>query len=132
MMGFCDYDLNRMDIEANTKNRLRRQDEIFARINELKNPVTILPSNINEMFIHGYHSKLRYIMAFIVAIIVWPVAASVSSMKYKEESFAHYSVCRAVKEQCFEDSHYSLLNEQICMALIISKIKNTNLFNEIG
>lgn len=31
--------------------------------------------------------------------MIWAVAASVSSMKYKEESFAHYSMYRAVKEQ---------------------------------
>ena len=30
---------------------------------------------------------------------MWTVAASISSMKYKEESFAHYSMYRAVKEQ---------------------------------
>ena len=38
-------------------------------------------------------------MVFIVVIMVWAVAASVSSVKYKEESFAHYSMYRAVKEQ---------------------------------
>ena len=38
-------------------------------------------------------------MAFIGAIIVWAVTASVSSMKYKEEGFAYYSMYRAVKEQ---------------------------------
>jgi len=32
-------------------------------------------------------------------IIIWAVVASASSMKYKEESFAHYSMYRAVKEQ---------------------------------
>lgn len=31
--------------------------------------------------------------------MIWAVAASVSSVKYKEESFAHYSMYRAVKEQ---------------------------------
>ncbi len=30
---------------------------------------------------------------------MWAIAASVSSLKYKEESFAHYSMYRAVKEQ---------------------------------
>lgn len=51
------------------------------------------------MFIRGYHIKLRYVVAFVVVIMMWAVAASVSSMKYKEESFAHYSMYRAVKEQ---------------------------------
>ena len=59
----CDYNTNRLKIEANTERILERQDEILARVNE------------------------------------WAVAASVSSMKYKEESFAHYSMYRAVKEQ---------------------------------
>ena len=31
--------------------------------------------------------------------MMWAVAASISSLKYKEESFAHYSMYRAVKEQ---------------------------------
>lgn len=80
----CDYNLNRMNIEANTESILKRQDEIFVKI--------------NGMFIRGYHIKLRYVVAFIVIIVTWAVVASVSSMKYKEESFAHYSMYRAVKE----------------------------------
>lgn len=95
----CDYNLNRMTIEANIRCILKRQNEILAKINELKSPVTIIPPNINGMFIRGYHIKLRYVMVFIVVIMMWAVAASVSSMKYKEESFAHYSMYRAVKEQ---------------------------------
>ena len=95
----CDYNLNRMAIEANTESILKRQDEIFAKINELKNPVTVIPPNINGVFIRGYHIKLRYVVTFIVIIVTWAVAASVSSMKYKEEVFAYYSMYRAVKEQ---------------------------------
>ena len=95
----CDYNLNRMAIEANTESILKRQDEIFAKINELKNPVTVIPPNINGMFIRGYHIKFRYVVVFIVIIVTWAVTASVSSVKYKEESFAHYSMYRAVKEQ---------------------------------
>ena len=95
----CDYNLNRMTIEAHTENILRRQDEILAKINELKSPITIIPPNINVMFIFGYHIKLRYVVVFIVVIMMWAIVASVSSMKYKEESFAHYSMYRAVKEQ---------------------------------
>ena len=95
----CDYNLNRMTIEANTDCILKRQDEIFAKINELKNPVTIIPPNINGMFIRGHHIKLQYVVVFIVAIVTWAITASVSSMKYKEESFAYYSMYRAVKEQ---------------------------------
>ena len=45
-------------------------------------------------------------MAFVIVIMIWAVAASVSSMKYKEESFAHYSMYRAVKEQ-----HQCLMEE---------------------
>lgn len=96
----CDYNLNRMTIEAHTENILRRQDEILAKVYELKNPVTVIPPNINGMFIRGYHIKFRYIVVFIVIIVTWAVAASVSSMKYKEESFVHYSMYRVVKEQC--------------------------------
>ena len=95
----CDYNLNRMTIEANTDCILRRQNEILARINELKSPVTIIPPNINGMFIRGYHIKLRYVAAFIVIIVTWAIAASVSSTKYREEAFAYYSIYRAVKEQ---------------------------------
>ncbi len=103
----CDYNLNRMTIEANTDSILRRQDEILARINELKNPVTIIPSNINGMFIRGYHIKLRYVVALVVIIVTWAVAASVSSMKHREEAFAYYSMYRAVKEQ-----HQYLMEKQ--------------------
>ena len=88
----CDYNLNRMTIEAHTENILRRQDEILAKINELKSPITIIPPNINGMFICGYHIKLRYVVVFIVVLMMWAIVASVSSMKYKEESFAHYSM----------------------------------------
>ena len=95
----CDYNLNRMTIEANTDCILKRQDEIFSKINELKIPVTVIPSNINRMFIRGRHIKLRYVVAFIVIIVTWAVAASVSSMKHREEAFAYYSKYRAVKEQ---------------------------------
>ena len=95
----CDYNLNRMTIEANTDCILKRQDEIFSKINELKIPVTVIPHYINGMFIRGYHIKLRYVVAFIVIIVTWAVAASVSSMKHREEAFAYYSMYRAVKEQ---------------------------------
>ena len=95
----CDYNLNRLNIEINTENILKRQDEILAKINELKHPITVIPPNINGMFIRGYYIKLRYVVAFVVVIMIWAVAASISSMKYKEESFAHYSMYRAVREQ---------------------------------
>jgi len=96
----CDYNVNRMTIEANTECILKRQNETLTKIHELKSPVTIIPPNINGMFIRGYHIKLRYVVVFIVAIVTWAVAASVSSMRYKEEGFAYYSMYRAVKEQC--------------------------------
>ena len=95
----CDYNQNRMTIETNTRCILKRQDEILAKINELKSPVTVIPPNINGLFICGYHIKLRYVMVFIVAIVTWAVVASASSIKYKEEGFAYYSMYRAVKEQ---------------------------------
>ena len=95
----CDYNQNRMTIETNTRCILKRQDEILAKINELKSPVTVIPPNISGLFIYGYHIKLRYVMVFIVVIMIWAVAASTSSMKFKEESFAYYSMYRAVKEQ---------------------------------
>ena len=95
----CDYNTNRLTIESNTKKILKRQDEILARINELRCPLTIIPPNINDLFLRGHHVKLRYVIIVIIAILSWAVAASVSSMKYKEESFAHYSMYRAVKEQ---------------------------------
>ena len=47
----------------------------------------------------GHHIKLRYVVVIVVIILMWAVTASVSSLKYKEESFAHYSMYRAVKEQ---------------------------------
>ena len=78
---------------------MKRQDEILAKINELKSPVTVIPPNISGLFICGYHIKLRYVVAFIIAIVTWAVVASVSSMKYKEEGVAYYSMYRAVKEQ---------------------------------
>ena len=59
----CDYNLNRMTIEANTDCILKRQDEIFSKINELKIPVTVIPPNINRMFIRGRHIKLRSVVA---------------------------------------------------------------------
>ena len=95
----CDYNTNRMSIEANTERILERQDEILTRVNELRCPLTIIPPNINGLFLRGYHFKLRYVIIVVIAILSWAVAASVSSMKYKEESFAHYSMYRAVKEQ---------------------------------
>ena len=95
----CDYNTNRMSIEINTESILKRQDEILARVNELRCPLTIIPPNVNGLFLRGYHVKLRYVIIVVIAILSWAVAASVSSMKYKEESFAHYSMYRAVKEQ---------------------------------
>ena len=95
----CDYNTNRLTIESNTERILKRQDEILARVNELRCPLTIIPPNINGLFLRGHHVKLRYVIIVVIAILSWAVAASVSSMKYKEESFAHYSMYRAVKEQ---------------------------------
>ena len=70
----CDYNQNCMTIET-------------------------IPPNISGLFICGYHIKLQYIVPIIAVIIIWAVAASASSMKFKEESFEHYSMYRAVKEQ---------------------------------
>ena len=95
----CDYNQNRMTIETNTRCILKRQNEILAKINELKSPVTVIPPNISGLFIYGYHIRLQYIVPIIAVIIIWAVAASASSMKFKEESFAHYSMYRAIKEQ---------------------------------
>ena len=95
----CDYNTNRLTIETNTERILKRQDEILARINELRCPLTIISPNINGLFLRGYHVKLRYVIIVVIAILTWAVAASVSSMKYKEEAFAYYSMYRAVKEQ---------------------------------
>ncbi len=95
----CDYNLNRMTIEANTGSLLKRQDEILAELNKLRCSLTIIPSNVNGLFIRGYHLKLRYVIIVVIAILTWAMTASISSMKYKEESFAHYSMYRAVKEQ---------------------------------
>ena len=78
---------------------IKRQDEILARVNELRCPLTIIPPNVNGLFLRGYHFKLRYVIIVVIAILAWAVAASVSSIKYKEESFAHYSMYRAIKEQ---------------------------------
>ena len=103
----CDYNTNRLKIEANTERILKRQNEILARVNELRCPLTIIPPNVNGLFLRGYHFKLRYVIIVVIAILSWAVAASVSSMKYKEESFAHYSMYRAVKEQ-----HQFLMKKQ--------------------
>ena len=88
-----------MTIETNIRCILKRQDEILAKINALKSPVTIIPPNISGLFICGYHIKLRHIVSIIAVIIIWAVAVSASSMKYKEEGFAYYSMYRAMKEQ---------------------------------
>lgn len=37
----CDYNTNRLKIEANTERILKRQNEILARVNELRCPLTI-------------------------------------------------------------------------------------------
>ena len=95
----CDYNTNRLKIEANTERILERQDEILTRVNELKCPLTIIPPNIKGLFIRGFYIKLRYIIIVFVVILAWAVAASVSSLKYKEEAFAYYSMYRAVEEQ---------------------------------
>lgn len=95
----CDYNTNRLKIEANTESILERQDKILARVNELNCPLTIIPPNINGLFIRGVYIKLRYIIIVLAVILAWAVAASVSSLKYKEETFAYYSMYRAVEEQ---------------------------------
>ncbi len=95
----CDYNTNRLKIEANTARILERQDEILARVNELRCSPTIIPPNVNGLFLRGYHFKLRYVIIVVITILAWTVAASLSSMKYKEEAFAYYSMYRAIKEQ---------------------------------
>ena len=95
----CDYNTNRLKIEANTERIFERQDEILDKVNELRRPLTIIPPNVNGLFLRGYHFKFRYVIIVVITILAWAVAASVSSMKYKEESFAHYSMYRAIKEQ---------------------------------
>ncbi len=95
----CDYNTNRLKIEANTERILERQDEILARVNELRCPLTIIPPNVNGLFLRGYHFKFRYVIIVVITILALAVVASLSCMKYKEEAFAYYSMYRAVKEQ---------------------------------
>ena len=54
----CDYNTNRLSIEANTERILERQDEILSRVNELRCPLTIIPPNVNGLFLRGYHLKV--------------------------------------------------------------------------
>ena len=95
----CDYNTNRLKIEANTERILERQDEILDKVNELRRPLTIIPPNVNGLFLRGYHFKFRYVIIVVITILAWAVVASLSCMKYKEEAFAYYSMYRAVKEQ---------------------------------
>lgn len=95
----CDYNQNRMKIECNTERILERQDKILARVNELNCPLTIIPPNINGLFIRGVYVKLRYILIVLVVILAWAIAASISNLKYKEEAFTYYSMYRAIEEQ---------------------------------
>ena len=95
----CDYNTNRLKIEANTERILERQDDILAKVNEPRRPQTIIPPNVNGLFLRSYHFKLRYVIIVVIAILAWAVVASLSCMKYKEEAFAYYSMYRAVKEQ---------------------------------
>jgi len=95
----CDYNTNRLKIEANTENILKLQDEILARINELRCPLTIIPHNVNGLFLRGHRVKLRYVIIVVIAILAWAITASISSMKYKEESFAYYSMYRVIEQQ---------------------------------
>jgi len=90
--------------------QIKKLHAFFARINKLKSPVTIIPPNINGMFIRGHHIKLRYVVVFIVAIVTWAVVASVSRTKHREEAFVYYSMYRAVKEQ-----HQNLIEKQIAI-----------------
>lgn len=78
---------------------MHENNSFLARVNELNCPLTIIPPNINGLFIRGIYVKLRYIIIVLVVILTWAVAASVSSLKYKEEAFAYYSMYRAVEEQ---------------------------------
>ena len=90
----CDYNTNRLKIEANTESILERQDKILARVNELNCPLTIIPPNINGLFIRGVYIKLRYIIIVLAVILAWAVAASVSSLKYKR------NVCLLLDVSC--------------------------------
>jgi hypothetical protein len=69
----CDYNTNRIGIEANTDNILKRQDEILSKINELRCPLSIIPPNVNGLFIRGVHIKLRYVVIVIVAMLTLSV-----------------------------------------------------------
>ena len=60
---------------------------------------TTKPQSVKGAFLRMLTIKLRYVIVIVALILTWAVAASVSSLKYKEESFAHYSMYRAVKEQ---------------------------------
>ena len=55
----------------------------------------------------GYKDR---VMVFIVAIVTWAVAASVSSPEHIQEAFAYYSMYRAVKEP-----HQNLIEKQIAI-----------------
>lgn len=74
----CDYNTNHLKIEANTERILERQDEMLAKLNERRCPLTIIPPNVNDPFLCGYHFKLCYVIIVVIAILAWAVAASTS------------------------------------------------------
>ncbi len=62
-------------------------------------PVTVIPPNINGLFVRGRHIRLLYVMVIGFFMLLCTILSVVSQQKHKERADTYYGMYMALKQQ---------------------------------
>ncbi len=94
--------LNRLNIEdkltAIDTTQQRMEKKLDEHLFLSKHPVTVIPPNINGLFVRGRHIRLLYVVAIGFFMLLCTVLSVVSQQKHKERADTYYGMYIATKQ----------------------------------
>ncbi len=64
-----------------------------------KHPITVIPPNINGLFVRGRHIRLLYVVVIGFFMLLCTTLSVVSQQKHKERADTYYGMYIAIKQQ---------------------------------
>ncbi len=95
--------LKRLNIEykltAIDKMQQRMEKKLDEHLYLSKHPVTVIPPNINGLFVRGRHIRLLYVVVIGIFMLLCAVLSVVSTHKHKERADIYYGMYVSIKLQ---------------------------------